>query len=78
MICRSYLGLRASIRSVALEVEASLARVPDSYKPVFMFYHATLDEAFQALNRESPAIGKGETATERQLRNLNQELELEK
>ena len=72
-------SLKATIRSLLLEVEGSLGQSPAKFRPQFDYFHQSLSDSFQALNRKRPEMPrKYETTEEKTLRSLESELGFEK
>lgn len=77
-LARAYGSLRATVYAVRQQAQDTIDTVPPSFQPRFAWYLENLDQAFEAMNRQKPDFDEYKlSATERDLRTLAHELELE-
>ncbi len=69
---RSYVTLKATLRSVQMQSEEYLAECPEPMRAQFAWFHQNLSDAFVAINR--PKLPEPTTRDQRELKSLAEEM----
>ena len=69
-------AVRASLRSLQLDVERERKTAPPSTFKRIKFYHEVISDAFEAMNRSKPIYESKEDKSARQAMSLSQEMDL--